>query len=382
MDVEIADVSALAPNQLEAWLQLFESAPDTRFYHHPHWIQSFATHLNSGKLLLAFVSTDQKLQLVMPLNNATGQKRLLHPAHDHLSLNDILVHPELANEPDALFSAIDAVLDKVGEHWLDWQMANVPHNSPLIQRLLETDQTSFDLDSAAAQSANVHWLRTTREKVTTEHWLLKCTRQSASFGCASKDCPPHGKLKRNLRRLRKQIEELGELRVEQVSKQADLERAFDHFLTVEASGWKGQGDEAPAISANPDLVQFYHALLSPSSSGIAAEINLLWCGEDCVAVQFAQRTENCLSLLKIGYDERYAKFSPGSLLLESVLENAKNDALETLSLVTSPPWADRWHPDTVPVWHINRYNKTTLGTALQHIDRLKQMAKSRLRKVA
>lgn len=377
MDVEIADFRTLNPTQLEAWLKLFESASNARFYHHPHWIRSIAEHLTPGQLNILFVSLDNQLLLVMPLCDSKGMRRRLHPAHDHLSLNDILINPSLNEKPEALFSCMNAALNEVGDTWLDWQISNVPNYSPLIDSLTAFDQSKHQTDV----KATAIWLSIVQDG-TTDHWLMKKTRQSASFDCSSEACPPHGKLKRNLRRLRKQMLESDELRVEQVTEPAQLKTAFEHFLKIEASGWKGQGLDATAISANPALIDFYTAMLTPSERGITPEINLLWSGEQCVAAQYGLRTGNCLSLLKIGYNEDFARFSPGYLLLESVLADAPGKGIKTLSLVTSPPWADRWHPDAVPVWHINRYNNSTLGSALQQVERLKQIAKSRLRKAS
>jgi len=377
MNVEIADFSTLNPTLLEAWLQLFESAPDARFYHHPHWLRSIADHLTPGDLNIAFVSTEDQLRMVVPLCDSKGIRRRLHPTHDHLSLNDILINPATSENPQDLFTCINAALCEIGDTWVDWQISNVPGNSALINALTRTDQTLKETELSA--TANEQSIDCTDA---TGNWQAKTTRQSASFDCTSEACPPHGKLKRNLRRLRKQMVDTGELRVEQVTEPAQLANAFEHFLKIEASGWKGQGEDATAISANPALVSFYSAMLSPVDRGITPEINLLWSGKQCVAAQYGLRTDKCLSLLKIGYNEDFARFSPGYLLLESILADAQTRGIETLSLVTSPPWADRWHPDTVPVWHIYRYNNSTLGTALQQFGRLKQVAKSRLRKAA
>jgi len=377
MELEIADCSTLSQTQHNAWLELFESVRDARFYQHPHWFQCVCEHLNSGKLSIAFVYVDTQLQMVVPLCCSKGARRLAHPAHDHLSLNDILFLPNLSHQPEKLFSYLNAALCEAGETWLDWQISNVPHFSPLVDALTANNQSSVQFDEQASNPS----LRIARD-AKTDHWMMKKTRQSASFDCSSEACPPHGKLKRNLRRLRKQIENTGELRVDQIVDPTLLPDAFEHFLQIEASGWKGAGTAATAISANPELVAFYSNLLSPSLRGITPEINLLWCGDQCTAAQFGLRTGTCLSLLKIGYNEEFARFSPGYLLLESVLADAPGRGIKTLSLVTSPPWADRWHPDTAPVWHVNRYNNSTLGAAKHQIDKLKQLAKSRLQTAA
>ncbi len=374
MDVELVDCKAINPAQLEAWQQLFESVPHARFYQHPHWFKCIADHLSMPELCLGFVSIDAQLRMVLPLQDSNAGSHRLHPAHDHLSLNDVLIHPSLSNDNNTLLSAINAALNHVGRNWAAWKITNIPQHSDLIQSLASI---SSWMDDDQEQATAIHFQ--TERDGTSDSWLIKKTRQSASFDCGSDECPPHGKLRRNLRRLRKQMSEAGTLRVENVCEPDQLQDAYQQFLNVEASGWKGAANDSTAIAANADLNAFYQSLLNPDTAGLQAEINLLWCDEHCVAAQFGMRTGHTLSLLKIGYDEAYARFSPGYLLLESILANAPGREITTLSLVTSPPWAERWHPITVPVWQLNHYNNSTRGIAASQVDRLKQAAKNRLK---
>jgi len=116
--------------------------------------------------------------------------------------------------------------------------------------------------------------------------------------------------------------------------------------------------------------------------GIEPQINLLWCDDTCIAAQFGIRTGTTLSLLKIGYNEQYARFSPGYLLLESILDKAVDHDIKLLSLVTSPPWAQRWHPDTEPVWQLSHYNNSAFGAALHTFDGFKHVVKQRFKQAA
>lgn len=377
MDVEIVESGSISQAQMTAWQRLFETDSDARFYHHPHWVLSIAKNLSPTTLGLAFLKIDGSLSMVLPLCGSSGHKRCTHPAHDHLSLNDLLIEPALKQDEQKLLQAINAILEVSDRSWSDWQISNLPQSSALVSALAKIDD-SLVKEDVQAHTTTIH----TAPLNTVGNWLVKQTRYSASFDCSSDDCPPTGKLKRNLRRLRKQINEEGELRVETATDDDALALAFEQFLLVEASGWKGSDENATAINADESLREFYRSLTKPESDGLHPEINLLWCNDECIAAQFGLRTNNCLSLLKIGYNENYARFSPGYLLLESVLEQTNSRGIATLSLVTSPPWADRWHPDTIPVWHINYYNQSTRGNALNQLNRLKQAAKSRIKKVA
>jgi len=375
MDVQIVKSKAVSASQLEAWWQLFDSVPDARFYHHPHWQQCLAEHLSPAGLNLGFFADDGQLQMVLPLCVSATQRRRMHPMHDHLSLTDVLIHPRLANDPEKLLKAIRLTLDEPGPRWWDWKVSNLAHQGALIQTLTKILSSQISVDTTAGTMETVQDFKS-------NNWQLKQTRESASFICTSDNRAPNGKLRRNLRRLRKHMRERGELKVETIVEPERLDQAYAHFLAIEASGWKGSGEQAPAISANPELRAFYQALLSPCVAGIEPRINLLWCGKKCVAAQFAIRTDGCLSLLKIGFDEAYARYSPGYLLLESILDDAPNEGIEIISLVTSPPWAERWHPDTEPVWQLNHYNDSPIGAALHKIDGLTQVVKKRLKQAA
>lgn len=368
MDVNLIESNKITPIQLEDWQHLFDSVPNTRFYHHPHWYQCIAEHLATCNLQLGFLYADQQLQMVLPLCHTENDRHRVHPAHDHLSLNDVLIHPTLTNNANAMFEAIDLTLNKLGTGWWDWRVTNVPNHSALMQTLTSQALTMGKLKTPLISLQ-------TNGNSSSANWLLRQTRESASFNCTGDVRAPHGKLRRNLKRLRKQLQQHGEIRIDNVVEADQLTQAFDQFLAVEASGWKGTGNEAPAISANQQLTAFYRSLLTPSIPGIKPEINLLWCNETCIAAQYGMRTGECLSLLKIGYNEEYARFSPGSLLLESILNDAPERNIDTLSLVTSPAWADRWHPDTTSVWQLYHYNSSLFGLALHKFDQVKQVAK-------
>jgi len=315
--------------------------------------------------------------MVLPLCNPPADSRRVHPTHDHLSLNDVLAHASLTQDEPTFFNAIQQVLSATGDNWWDWQISNVPKHSALIQILGKINANLVNTE-APATTTSIN----TNTKLSNGRWFLQHSRFSASFDCRSEACPPQGKLKRNLRRLRKQLEEQGNVCIEHVVDADALPRAFDVFLQVEASGWKGADKSATAIGDDEQLRAFYQSLLTPSTQGLQPEINLLWCDEHCIAAQFGLRTGDYLSLLKIGYNEEYARYSPGYLLLESVLASTQTRNIHTLSLVTSPPWAERWHPNTVPVWHVNYYNHCSMGIALHQFNRFKQAAKARLKQAA
>lgn len=346
---EIVDINTLPADVAEQWNALYESVPDACFYHHPHWIRSISEHLSGEPLQLALIKLSGILSMVLPFHEPASGPRLQYPTHDHLSLNDPLINPALS-DPELIAEAIDQALVAIKSRWWDWRIRHLPDSSGLgsLRQL---------------------------EGQTDQHWRFVYARDSAWFKLLASDCPPHGKLRRNLRRLRKQMEAEGALRTECVHHIDELPTAFEHFLQTEASGWKGEGNSGTAIQGVPGLSEFYRSLLRSNSLQLQPMINLLWLDDRCAAAQFCLRTGDCLSILKIGFDESFAQYSPGSLLLEDVLKHARDDGVERLSLVTCPEWSIRWHPQIMPVWHVTRFNSCVGGHALRHLARIKLAAK-------
>ncbi len=263
------------------------------------------------------------------------------PRHPHLSLADVAWHKDLAPRDGS--RVIDQVLESAGAY-AGFRAANVPDDSPLV---------------AAAR----------QEGPDAERWNLKPAGETAWFDMDAETVVP-GSLRRNISRLRRKLDQEGDVQTV-CDWQSDAETrntAFAEFLELEASGWKGANGTGSAISADKALTGFYQQLLSPETGSFTPVIHRLKFNEKTIAAQYGLITGSTLSLLKVAYDETYAKFSPGSLLLSDVLGAAPEHGLERVSLVTSPAWSKRWHPNTQPIWHVTRYASGVGGQALRRWD--------------
>ncbi|ASJ70246.1 GNAT family N-acetyltransferase [Granulosicoccus antarcticus] len=344
------------------WLKLFSSQAEPRFYHHPDWILAADENLLQCPVELACVHQGDQLKLMLPLQARAQRHRFHAPRHDHLTLGDVLIHPRMSAIESN--SAIQSALSLAGTAQWDWQICNVPERSALLGMLAEQN-----LDNTTVSQTHAHWEQ-------------RPARQSAWFDLQEGLPPASGKLRRNLKRLRHKLQEAGQLRMQWVRQPDELPEAYSRFLHLEASGWKGAQGESTAIAADPALTNFYRRLLAPRFEGLQPVIILLWLDEECIAAQFGLQTGQCLSLLKIAYSEQHSQYSPGSLLLQDTAEQASKLGLSTLSLVSSPSWAERWHPHTESVWHLTRYANNPGGLALRTLDRLKQTARARVRRAA
>jgi len=383
--IEVHDLASLPRARLDDWRALFAALPDAGFQHHPDWFAAIDAHLLPGELRVAFARDHDGPLGLLPLAGPADAREALHPRHAHLARADVLLHPRL--DASAALHLIGDLAGAAAPRAEVWRIADLHGDAALAGALGMPDDSVRPARDAPLDGAD-ETARTTRtdpvkqvsaKRSLPDGWTYRPSRPSAHFELNAANAPVPGKLRRNLARLRRRLAEAGSLRVERVRAPDALPAAWARFLAVEASGWKGGENGGTAIAHDPALVGFYGALLAPASPGLVPVIDLLWLDGDCIAVQLGLETNGVLSLLKIGYDERHAAAAPGSLLLESVLELAAADGFHRLSLVTSPPWAARWHPVERSLWHAVRYADTIGGRRRRALDDFKGFARERLR---
>jgi len=149
---------------------------------------------------------------------------------------------------------------------------------------------------------------------------------------------------KELRRLRHRLAEHGEVRFDVARSPQDVTRALETFLTLEASGWKGQrgtalsqveGDAAFIRRAMPDLAETGQS-----------QIVTLFAGDIAIASGLVLRHQTRAFFFKIGVDERFAKFSPGVQLTLELTRHLCADP--TIASADSTASAD--HPMINPIW--------------------------------
>ena len=179
------------------------------------------------------------------------------------------------------------------------------------------------------------------------------------------------KFLRNLRRKQNNLHAKGTARFELVTEKASLNGAFDHFLQVEDSGWKG-GD-GTSIAKQPDKLNYYRQVLTAFGESGQAAIHLLWLDDRCIGGQFGVHVGTTFYLLKIGYDEQFSPESPGLLLVDNLIKEAcQRGDIARISFVTGLDWMDAWKPSQEPVLNTYHFNQTTKGFALGWSMRLYQ----------
>ena len=126
---------------------------------------------------------------------------------------------------------------------------------------------------------------------------------------------------------------------------AQLAEEFEHFLDVEASGWKGQ--QGTAVKLNPELEAFYRGLTQTMKQDGWCEIHSLHAEDRCIASEFCVFTGGQCDAPKAGYDEAYSRIMPGKLLLNLGLQACCEDPrIEFANEMSDAEWLELWHPES------------------------------------
>jgi CelD/BcsL family acetyltransferase involved in cellulose biosynthesis len=180
------------------------------------------------------------------------------------------------------------------------------------------------------------------------------------------------KTRSNLRRGRIQLGAKATLRFTSASTPPELESALRMFLELEASGWKGEAGTRSAMRTKPNQMAFHRRLAATPWNGGRCEINTLHSGDVCVAAQFCVQAGAEYHVSRTAYDERFARFSPGQLLLEETLRRCCHSAdVRRVSLVGDAEWLRVWRPECVPRRAVYLGLRRWSGPALVRLLRLR-----------
>lgn len=133
--------------------------------------------------------------------------------------------------------------------------------------------------------------------------------------------------RKELPRRRRRLAELGMVIHEIVSDESKVPEAFEHFLDLEACGWKG--DHGTAGKNNETRLRFFRKAIADLARDGQARIDLLRVGERVIATSVVLRSGDAVFGWKMAYDEGYAKYSPGAQLMLDFSRNVLADVSVT-----------------------------------------------------
>ena len=175
----------------------------------------------------------------------------------------------------------------------------------------------------------------------------------------------------DVRRARRIAEGLGPLRVDVLSPSpGELEPMLEEAFRVEAASWKGR--RGFAVLDDAARRAFYKRYAFSAAQRGILRLGFLRIGERAAAMQIAVQSGERFWLLKMGYDETFARCSPGTLLMIETLRYAATRGLRSYEFLGAvEPWTPMWTGLVRPCVSLRAYPATAQGMAALMVDVVK-----------
>ena len=213
-------------------------------------------------------------------------------------------------------------------------------DAPLLARALVAQGRALSFDRLMAQSPLIPALRAAMKG---RGWLsVRPATPCPTIPLDAQWCAPESRFnagrRSDFRRAARRAGEFGAVGYEVLSPApAAFDALFDEAIGVEASGWK-QG-AGTAIAADRDKEAFFRRFFRAACERGLFRVAFLRIDGQAVATQLALEWAGRFWLFKIGYDERFARCSPGSLLMLHSLGWAAERGLTAYELMGQiEPW--------------------------------------------
>ena len=195
----------------------------------------------------------------------------------------------------------------------------------------------------------------------------------------------HGDLARGFRKLfrkyRNRLARGGEVSYRHFQG-AEAVNAWPDFLRIEDSGWKGSAETSINRLA-PNFRRYYQGLVELLADQEALHLYFLELDGERVAGELCYTEEDIFHAFKTGYDERFAGYSPGNLLLMHVIEHVTTSRPQTRRIHMFP-WGyghkERYANEMSSCFETRLYSKTMRGRTARLFSEGKRAIKLAVRK--
>lgn len=312
------------------------------------WVDAYARTLDTGttELRCALATTGERLLGVLPL--VVRKRGILGfgtfcastPYDDHTAFGDMLLSEGATS--DTFAALLDAGRRELGGGLAEIALRGIAATSAtatLGRRPLPGLRGLFDTRGRGSYLPVAAGL-----------WAEHRARLSKNF-------------RQNLRKADNRMREAGLVPSYEwlTGPEADPER-LGTFLALESSGWKGRAGSS--IAQDPEWLAFYRTLVKNMHQRGWLEWHLMHVGDKPIAAHLAIRMDRSLVLLKIAYDEAHARYSPGTLLFEKLVERAFADAdTDEINCLTDMEWHMPWQMQQREYLDYRYYPKTPVGLA-------------------
>ena len=207
----------------------------------------------------------------------------------------------------------------------------------------------------------------------TQQWQRAALRVSGSFD----QWMAHNfanKRRKEFKRLRNRLTEMGELKLETLNPNSDFTIFVEDFVQLEAQGWKGQ--RGTALGIEKDKISTFQQICAGLHHTGRLRFWVLRFNNKPIAALFGVVSGTEAQIIKIAYDETFAKFSPGVLLVldatQAFFAEPGVELVDSCAIPDHPMinriWRDRLRmadvliaPAHYPAW---KFNNLTIGLKL------------------
>jgi CelD/BcsL family acetyltransferase involved in cellulose biosynthesis len=167
----------------------------------------------------------------------------------------------------------------------------------------------------------------------------------------------------DFRRALRRAQELGEISYEILAPTpANLPGLLAEAFAVEGAGWKGAA--GTALARDGVRQQFFQQYAAAAAAQGILRLCFLRLNGQAVAMQFAVECFDRFWLFKIGYDEQFARCSPGTLLMLQTVRYAAARGLAAYEFLGSAdPWTAHWTQRQRPGVAVRAYPWRARGLA-------------------
>jgi len=171
--------------------------------------------------------------------------------------------------------------------------------------------------------------------------------------CGIEECwgSIHKNMRDSLRKAQRRVAASGDASVV-VATGSDVAEAYEAFIELEASGWKGRG--AGALVKTRQEREMLRDYLRVSNT---AQVRSLHIDGRLVASQVAVTVARTLFLWKIAYDQQFATLSPSNVLMADLVESCCADpGIDRIDCLVWQPWHARWGMVREPTYSLLAFN--------------------------
>jgi CelD/BcsL family acetyltransferase involved in cellulose biosynthesis len=171
--------------------------------------------------------------------------------------------------------------------------------------------------------------------------------------------------RRQLRRRRRRLEEMGEVTLDVRDGTEQLERSLAEFIAIEGSGWKGEA--GTAIRSRQALTSFYDEVIHWAAERGELRLAFLRVDGRAIAAHLYLQSFEVLYRFKSGYDEDWSKLAPGMLLTGAMIERAFDEGLTLYDFLGGGESHKLdWLADTRPLVRLHAFERGSVAGRAWH----------------